>query len=90
MWSSSLRSRPLLSAAVISAATYVYYFADFIRSNHSRHYAHSDKGRESQDLLNSIGNTPLIFLPALSAETGCRIYGKAEYCNPTGRFYMLY
>ena len=31
-----------------------------------------------------VGNTPLILLRGLSAVTGCRIYGKAEYTNPGG------
>ena len=32
----------------------------------------------------SVGNTPLIRLPKLSAETGCEILGKAEFLNPGG------
>src|SRR3974390_2263736 len=32
----------------------------------------------------SIGNTPLIRLRALSEETGCEILGKAEFMNPGG------
>src|SRR5579862_5323789 len=32
----------------------------------------------------SIGNTPLIRLKALSEETGCEILGKAEFMNPGG------
>jgi cysteine synthase A len=32
----------------------------------------------------SIGNTPLIRLGKLSAETGCEILGKAEFLNPGG------
>ena len=35
-------------------------------------------------LVNSIGNTPLIKLPTLSARTGCTILGKAEFLNPGG------
>ena len=35
-------------------------------------------------VLDSIGNTPLVALAAASAETGCRILGKAEYMNPGG------
>lgn len=31
-----------------------------------------------------VGNTPLILLRGLSTQTGCRIYGKAEYANPGG------
>jgi cysteine synthase A len=32
----------------------------------------------------SVGNTPLIRLEKLSAETGCEILGKAEFLNPGG------
>src|SRR5258706_1584152 len=32
----------------------------------------------------AIGNTPLIRLAKLSAETGCEILGKAEFLNPGG------
>ena len=31
-----------------------------------------------------IGNTPLIYLKSASEETGCKIYGKAEFLNPGG------
>lgn len=34
--------------------------------------------------LGTIGNTPLIRLAKLSAETGCEILGKAEFLNPGG------
>jgi cysteine synthase len=34
--------------------------------------------------IDSVGNTPLIRLPTLSAETGCEILGKAEFANPGG------
>ena len=33
-------------------------------------------------VLDAIGNTPLIKLQKASAETGCDIYGKAEFMNP--------
>ena len=32
----------------------------------------------------SVGNTPLIRMPALSEATGCEILGKAEFLNPGG------
>jgi len=35
-----------------------------------------------QSVLASIGNTPLIRLKRASEETGCDIYGKAEFLNP--------
>lgn len=34
--------------------------------------------------IGTIGNTPLIRLDKLSAETGCEILGKAEFLNPGG------
>jgi cysteine synthase A len=34
--------------------------------------------------LDTIGNTPLIRLKAVSEATGCEIYGKAEFLNPGG------
>lgn len=38
----------------------------------------------ASDVLDSIGNTPLIRLRAASDETGCNIYAKAEFLNPGG------
>eukprot|EP00808_Paulinella_micropora_P029251 g25579.t1 len=35
-------------------------------------------------LLGAIGNTPLIRVNSLSAQTGCHILGKAEFMNPSG------
>ena len=31
-----------------------------------------------------IGNTPLVYLKQVSEQTGCSIYGKAEFLNPSG------
>ena len=36
----------------------------------------------SASVVDAIGNTPLIRLKALSEETGCEIFGKAEFMNP--------
>ena len=38
--------------------------------------------RDSNNMIEMIGNTPLIFLKKASEETGCKIYGKAEFLNP--------
>src|SRR6201994_3971770 len=35
-----------------------------------------------KDLIDAIGNTPLIKLRRISEETGCTILGKAEFMNP--------
>jgi cysteine synthase len=40
--------------------------------------------RVSEGFAGAIGNTPLIRLARLSAETGCEILGKAEFMNPGG------
>jgi cysteine synthase A len=34
--------------------------------------------------IDAVGNTPLVRLQGLSRETGCEIYGKAEFMNPGG------
>ena len=36
----------------------------------------------ASDLAQAIGNTPLIRLRQASEDTGCDIYGKAEFMNP--------
>ena len=36
------------------------------------------------NFVEAIGNTPLIKLKGPSRETGCEIYGKAEFLNPGG------
>jgi cysteine synthase A len=38
----------------------------------------------SDGFVGAVGNTPLIRLARLSAETGCEILGKAEFMNPGG------
>jgi cysteine synthase A len=35
-------------------------------------------------ILDLIGNTPLLYLREVSEQTGCDIYGKAEFMNPGG------
>lgn len=41
-------------------------------------------GEEKPTLEKHVGNTPLIYLKSLSEATGCNIYGKAEFMNPSG------
>lgn len=38
----------------------------------------------SNTLISSVGNTPLIRLNGVSKATGCEIFGKAEFMNPGG------
>ena len=40
--------------------------------------------KNADSFLDIVGNTPLVKLQAVSAETGCDIYGKAEFMNPGG------
>ena len=40
--------------------------------------------RVCRDFADAVGSTPLIRLNGPSAETGCEIYGKAEFANPGG------
>ncbi len=37
-----------------------------------------------EGFVDAVGNTPLIRLKGVSEETGCDIYGKAEFLNPSG------
>jgi cysteine synthase len=37
-----------------------------------------------RDFVDAVGNTPLIRLKGPSKETGCEIFGKAEFLNPSG------
>jgi cysteine synthase A len=37
-----------------------------------------------KDFVDAVGRTPLIRLRRISEETGCEIYGKAEFMNPGG------
>ena len=50
------------------------------------HEPHSKMNSSSirENLIQSIGNTPLIRLRRASEETGCTILGKAEFMNPGG------
>ena len=38
--------------------------------------------QKKNNIIEMIGNTPLIYLKGASEETGCKIYGKAEFLNP--------
>jgi len=37
-----------------------------------------------EDFIDAVGHTPLIRLKGVSEETGCEIFGKAEFLNPSG------
>ena len=51
----------------------------------SREDCSCDRGIKGQEGLDkAVGNTPLIYLKAVSKATGCAIYAKAEFMNPTG------
>ena len=38
--------------------------------------------KRKNNIIEMIGNTPLIYLKGASEETGCKIFGKAEFLNP--------
>src|ERR1700730_16257066 len=38
----------------------------------------------AKDFVDAVGRTPLIRLRRVSEQTGCEIYGKAEFMNPGG------
>ncbi len=40
--------------------------------------------KRTESVWDSVGNTPLIRIKSLSEQTGCNIYGKAEFLNPGG------
>ena len=40
--------------------------------------------RYAEGFIDLIGNTPLVKLRSVSEQTGCNIYGKAEFLNPGG------
>lgn len=42
------------------------------------------RATHSKDLMDSVGNTPLLRLRAASEATGCTILGKCEFMNPCG------
>jgi cysteine synthase B len=43
-----------------------------------------NKQENNYSLAAAIGNTPLVALPALNEETGCRFFAKLETSNPSG------
>lgn len=42
------------------------------------------KQNHKNGIESTVGNTPLIYLKSISEQTGCHIYAKAEFLNPTG------
>ncbi|RPA81824.1 PALP-domain-containing protein [Ascobolus immersus RN42] len=59
-------------------------FATAVDSAHPYHIKVAKAQECANGLCGAIGNTPLILLGGLSRETGCKIYGKAEFMNPGG------
>ncbi len=45
---------------------------------------HVHQRPEDASVSGKVGDTPLIYIRSLSELTGCHIYGKAEFMNPTG------
>ncbi|MBR0559403.1 cysteine synthase A [Neokomagataea sp. TBRC 2177] len=50
----------------------------------SQHYRSHGWTHAASGMIDAIGGTPLIRLRRASEETGCDIYGKAEFMNPGG------
>jgi hypothetical protein len=46
-------------------------------------YCSDDNRINTTTILDAVGNTPLIYLKTVSEETGRKIYGKAEFMNPS-------
>ena len=69
-----VNARKKLSAS-LSGAGVVEYIGDPVLKLEHIHKRYGD-------IVQAIGNTPLIRLKGPSAETGCTILGKAEFLNP--------
>ncbi|KAF7194900.1 Cysteine synthase 1 [Pseudocercospora fuligena] len=75
-------SKPAVARGIRQAST---IDASKIDSMASRYIEISKAQRVAKDgLVSAIGNTPLIRLNKISAETGCEVLGKAEFQNPGG------
>ncbi|KXT03482.1 hypothetical protein AC578_1606 [Pseudocercospora eumusae] len=75
-------SKPAVGRGIRQAST---IDASNIDSLASRNIEISKAQRVAKDgLVSAIGNTPLIRLNKISAETGCEVLGKAEFQNPGG------
>lgn len=67
----------------------VGYEAHVQRSNSSRctygdaHAKAPGEGPTQLGLVGAVGNTPLLYLRSVSAATGCHVFAKAEFMNPT-------
>lgn len=66
-------------AALPVSLTSGFLLAFISKTNEARNETGNETG-----INGAIGNTPLVYLRSLSEETGCKIYGKAEFMNPTG------
>ena len=53
---------------------------NYIRESNTKKLSVCDTG----GIDSAVGNTPMIYLRSLSDQTGCKIYAKAEFLNPTG------
>lgn len=82
---SKLRLRPHFAGAAIAGAFVckLTLSDSVLRENEKEHSETKQKSGTSQ-LIDTIGNTPLLELKSLSAATGCRILVKAEHNNPGG------
>jgi tryptophan synthase beta subunit len=66
-----------------------FFSGKYLSSNQNAE-PHREVKRERRGIDGYVGKTPLVYLKTLSAQTGCHIYGKCEYMNPTGSVKGMY
>ena len=71
----------MLSPALLAVAQRGLVRSGTSSATHSLRHAY---GKAADGFIGAIGNTPLIKLRSISKETGCDVYGKAEFMNPGG------
>ena len=76
-----LRSPTLLVIGEVAALAQVRGFID-LQEQSGAAYRRGWMIATRRGFVDAVGNTPLIHLEKLSRETGCEIYGKAEFMNP--------
>lgn len=77
-----LSATPFVAACVAASATLA--FAAYVLLGRRRMGASPVSLNVHSNVLECIGNTPMIELRSLSEATGCRILGKCEFLNPGG------
>ena len=74
-----------LRSVIIAASTCTSFgIALCDNDKNSKHFTRQNTKLNDQGIESYVGDTPLIYLKSISEQTGCHIYGKAEFLNPTG------